>query len=867
MERHDGSAGSGPLIFRERLALLLEQARRVPLTLLLAPAGSGKSTLLRQWLAQPGGRKVYYAVPRRDNEPRRFFRGLLDTLAGQLAELSPSDRVVRRVLRLPPTAQGEWLAVRLARLGEPLCLILDDFQHLGDEGALEGIAALLGRLPDSVRLVIASQTRPDLPLGRLQLANRVLLIDGADLGFSAEEIRDLHERLGGNRLDEHALAGLLEITEGWATGVALALRRRALPGQEALARFDGSQADVAQFFTQEVLRGLPEDCWRLLVTSSVFEHFDGPACDAVLGYSGAARQLERLAPRQLFLMPLAQPGWYRHHALLRGFLAKRLEIEHPEWVGELHGRAATHFLRRAEFERAVRHAGQCGDERLFLSVLTVSCEAWLGSGEFAAIIRWLGALPEEQLQGNERLRLCLIEALTLSRRFHQASHHLALAETSRADPASLRCLAFYLQLFQQDRHFVPEAGWESLTGVDQPLATRARALAIGAYHELLGGRLARALRFAVQGKELLAQAGLAFLESYADLVIALCHRQAGRVAQVRREVGTDFQRTDPAQPAWVNRATAMVVSLYEQNRLEAAEPLCEQLLIRVSASSATEAIATVYLTLSRLLFRRRVHERAGRLLEQLTGMLQLGQYSRFTSQLIQEQVRQAWLSGRLALLESLVRRHRLDVALAEGAWERVRPHDESWERQGLAVVYWLQARGQPGRAERVLRVLLEALRRSELRARQLVVEANLVTLLARQWDESEQVAALARLIEEYGLVTINRSVFDEAPGFGDGVFGLLDAAAPDVPARYRQLYGEFLARRPAPERELLVGALTGKEEEVFDCLLQGLSNSEISTRIGIALSTTKWHLKNIYAKLNVANRTEAILCARPRSVS
>lgn len=867
MERHDGSAGSGPLIFRERLAQLLERDLRVPLTLMLAPAGSGKSTVLRQWLVQPGSRKVYYAVPWRDNEPRRFFRGLLDTLAGQLAELSPSDRVVRRALRLPPAAQGEWLAVRLGRIREPLCVILDDFQHISNAGVLEGLAALLERLPPQVRLVIAGQARPELPLGRLQLANRVLLIDSADLGFSADEIRDLYERLGGGRLDEHVLAGLLEVTEGWATGVALALRQRALLGDEALARFDGSQAEVAQFFIQEVLRGLPEACWRLLITSAVFEHFDGPACDAVLGYSGAARQLERLAVRQLFLMPLAEPGWYRHHTLLRGFLANRLAIEQPEQVGELHGRAALHFLRRGEFERAVRHASQCGDEQLFLGALTASCEAWLGGGDFAAVIHWLGRLPEERLRDSQRLRLCLIEALTLSRRFHQASHQLALAELSRAEPDNLRCLAFYLQLFQQDRHFVPEPGWQALTAADQPLAIRARALVIGAYHELLGGRLASALRFATQGKELLAQAGLAFLESYADLVIALCHRQAGRVALVRREVSGDFQRTDPREPAWVNRATAMVVSLYEQNRLEAAEPLCERLLTRVSASSATEAIATVYLTLSRLLFRRQVHERAGRLLEQLAGMLQLGQYSRFSSQLIQEQVRQAWLSGRLALLESLVRRHRLDAALAEGTWERVRPHDECWERQGLAVVYWLLARGQHGRAERVLRVLLETLRRGELRARQLVIEANLLNLLARQYDASEQVAALARLVEEYGLVTINRSVFDEAPGFGDGIFALLDATGLDVPERYRQLYGEFLARRPAPQRPWLAGLLTGKEVEVFDCLLQGLSNTEISARTGIALSTTKWHLKNIYAKLNVANRTEAILCARPRSVS
>lgn len=867
MERHDGAAGSAPLIFRERLVLLLEQGRRVPLTLMLAPPGAGKTTALRQWLEGPGDvRKIYHPVPRRDDEPRRFFRGLLEALERQVEGLAVGG-MIGRVLRLAPAALGEWLAVRLARSPEPLCLILDDFQHIGDADVLAGLAALLERLPSHVRVLIASQVRPDLPLVRLQVTNRVQLVDAADLGFSAEEVCELHERLGGSRLDEQALASLLAITEGWATGVALALRLRALQGDAVPARFDGSHAGIAAFFDQEVLRGLPDSCRQLLITSAVFERFDGPACDAVLGSQGAARQLERLAVRQLFLLPLPEPGWYRHHALLRDFLAGRLAIEQPERVGDLHGRAAAHFLRRGEYEQAVRHAWQSADDALFQSVLSACCGAWLASGEFAAIIHWLGRLPEERLRGDPRLLLCLVEALTLSRRFHQASHHLAQACALSADPASLRCLAFYLQLFQQDRHFVPEPNWERLTDTEQPLAIRGRALVIGAYHHLLGGRLARALRFAVQGKELLAEAGLVFLESYADLVIALCHRQAGRVAQVRREVSADFQRTDPSRPAWVNRATAMVVALYEQNRLEAAEPLCEQLLARVSASSATEAIATVYLTLSRLLFRRQAHERASRLLEQLAGLLQLGQYTRFSSQLIQEQARQAWLSGRTALLESLVRRYRLDVALAEGSWERVREHDECWERRGLAVVYWLQARGQHGRAERVLRVLLEALRRGELRARQLIVEANLLTLLARQHNDAEQLSALVRLVEEYGLVTINRSVFDEAPGFGEGVFGLLDATGLDIPERYRQLFGEFLAPRPPAQRPWLAGLLTGKEVEIFDCLLQGLSNTEISVRTGIALSTTKWHLKNIYAKLNVANRTEAILCARPRSVS
>ena len=171
--------------------------------------------------------------------------------------------------------------------------------------------------PDRVAAISRSLAR-DFPVrvDRIpEVASTALA--AADLGFSAEEVCELHERLGGSRLDEQALASLLAITEGWATGVALALRLRALQGDAVPARFDGSHAGIAAFFDQEVLRGLPDSCRQLLITSAVFERFDGPACDAVLGSQGAARQLERLAVRQLFLLPLPEPN-SRTSALLSG---------------------------------------------------------------------------------------------------------------------------------------------------------------------------------------------------------------------------------------------------------------------------------------------------------------------------------------------------------------------------------------------------------------------------------------------------------------------------------------------------------------------------------------------------------------------
>jgi len=59
-------------------------------------------------------------------------------------------------------------------------------------------------------------------------------------------------------------------------------------------------------------------------------------------------------------------------------------------------------------------------------------------------------------------------------------------------------------------------------------------------------------------------------------------------------------------------------------------------------------------------------------------------------------------------------------------------------------------------------------------------------------------------------------------------------------------------------------ALTEREEEILKLLAEGLSNAQIGARLHLSENTIKFHLRNIYAKLGVSNRTEAALKYRGR---
>jgi DNA-binding NarL/FixJ family response regulator len=56
-----------------------------------------------------------------------------------------------------------------------------------------------------------------------------------------------------------------------------------------------------------------------------------------------------------------------------------------------------------------------------------------------------------------------------------------------------------------------------------------------------------------------------------------------------------------------------------------------------------------------------------------------------------------------------------------------------------------------------------------------------------------------------------------------------------------------------------VEELRPSEKKIFELLALGLPNKEIANRLGLSASTVRWHLENIYSKLHVNSRTEAVL--------
>ena len=146
------------------------------------------------------------------------------------------------------------------------------------------------------------------------------------------------------------------------------------------------------------------------------------------------------------------------------------------------------------------------------------------------------------------------------------------------------------------------------------------------------------------------------------------------------------------------------------------------------------------------------------------------------------------------------------------------------------------------------------------------MDANLLVLRSKTQEQDDQVRAVNMLITRYGLLNINQSVFDEAPGLRALMKTLWQDGALVLPEFYTELFSAvFCSLQTANPLDVdPASVLTPKEHTIFALLQNGLTNAQISEKTGTSVTTTKWHLKNIYSKLGVSNRTEAALRASPR---
>ncbi len=858
------------LIDRDNLVSLMAHAKNFPLTVMVAPAGSGKSTLLKQWEENNGCLNVAHLD---SSEPYSDIFHVLKLILDSIRKtVQVFDAPVINLFSSDGAISAPQIAKKVTQvlksIDRELYLVLDDYQNIESSYSSNLLNALIETLPENIHIILSTRHYPSLNLSRLKIEDKLLQVDINDLKFTALQVNELSKKLGGDYIEEEYLHSIMLSTEGWVAGIKIALMDFYQQGPNGITSFNGKQPDLVEYLKAEVYRKLPDHMQHFLIKTAIFESFNASVCDQFLGGSHSQSMINTLIRQGMFVSSVDDnEGWYRYHSLLKDFLRLRIKQSYSEAkVIEMHDLAGDIFSKNKNFEAALYHYKSAQKDGIHKGVYT-ACEYWLKQGDFSKIIVQLDNYTMDEFNNNLKLLLTYIHALIFYRRFNQAKYYLELIPQKiqlieGAEAAKdVEFLKLCLGLFQQETQALASLSVQELMAFDNGNGLRMFAGVFLAYFELQKGNINAALITATKIKTRLSNLDYVLAESYVDLIIALCERHIGRGVEAVTYISqlNLNHRFIKGSLAWVNLKTAMVIVYYEQNQLSQAKTLCEKLLPLINHSCVTEVIATIYLNLSRLLFIEGDNKKATRVLVQFKRLLVFGYYQRFASQCVQESMRQAWLSGDINRAGSLVVEYNLEKNANN---LRLLPdqYNEVVERQVLTLSYWYIFKGEYLKAEKLLKELAEKLDACGAISRSLVAKTNLLMLDVHQKNECIATQRLGALLESYGYMGFSRSVFDETPGL-EKVFKLAsNNNSIIVPELFYQVFSDLLSEDKPTKKPISFQsiALTGKEQEVYLLLASGLSNAEISQHTRTAISTTKWHLKNIYGKLGVANRSEAI---------
>ena len=854
-------------VARAALATRLEDAWRTPVTLVSAPAGFGKTSALVEGLGAHAGRLAWLALDERDDDPQRFFRLVGAALQRACGHGAALERALASAQPPPQTVLLTSLLNALTEAQSQVLLCLDDLHLITDPQVHEGLAFLVDHAPQGLRLAIATRADPPLPLHRWRARGQLLEVRADDLRLDAGDASEMLARELGRPVGEATAAVVLRATEGWAAGVrmaALALHGSAEDDERALVeRLAQGTEHALEYLAEEVLARLDRPLAAFLLDTAALDTFTPDLVDAVTARSDADARLREARARGLFVQAAPRPAgtpagtaWWRFHRLFRTLLRGRANAVDAEREHVLRRRAAAWFEDHGAAEAALDYALSSGDAQRAARLLDALAYDLVMQGRARDVERALERLPEADRARAHRARLAYGWALLLRGRYHDLGQlmHVLQGEAhalSTGDRAQLVALRAVLADTRGQAHEALVLAREALAAAsDGDVVTRATAqMALaGARREL--GELGPAIAAYEGAIPLCRTAGLMVPEGLARAHLGLLYLQRG-------QLGKAITVTQPVAGAAGHPAAAAALlsrcsALLERDERTAVRDALPEATALAERGGQPAVLVSAQLTWSRLHLAAGEPARAGAALEAARTLAERGV--------------PAWLRALVAVrsCEASLAAGDLDAAAAE-----------------LAVAEAVGARGPVTAALALARARLHLRRRSStdlaaaleithvlasgagaadpgdgVRIAALVVHALTQAANGDALPAQATLARAVRLAEPEGFVR----TFVEAGG--DCAALLARLGHPYARRLLEAFPSEVRARAGEPAPEPALQAATGREREILLALATARTYGRIADDLGVSVNTVRFHVKNLYAKLGVGTRLEAVERAR-----
>ncbi|PJG42599.1 LuxR family transcriptional regulator [Acinetobacter tandoii] len=856
-----------------------------------AAAGYGKTTLMHQLseaLIAKGKRISWLTLDSDDNDPIRLYQYLWVALLGldQLSSIPDGQVHKQNILELTH---------KVSDMSAETVFFIDEFEVIENPECLNILWWLYQYLPLNCHLVISSRVKPNWSFAKEYLLGRLKLVTEVHLSIKPSDSAQLIDFLKQQNFDHVTLTPalaeqLIEKTEGWLTGIQLTnlYLKNYHDAGAVIESLSGAHNQIVDYLSEQVFIQLPEDMQNFLLNISVLRKISLSNILEVAENPAAAKLLENMIQKGLFLQALdEQNSWYRIHHLFREFLENRFKVLNPEQYKAAHLRAAYWYQQRHYLMEAIYHAQQAEHQMLVLDLLSDVSRDLVLEGRFYSLLELVKLIPDALLAQRAVLLYDVIWSLTITHQHLLGNHYLQLwlkvdsSESIVGDDQL--ALAPMVALMSDDIKKASELAQENVLKLEEAsYFVRAPLIGIGALYHICLGKITEARKIIIQTRAAYIQGQNVFGLIITDCIEALCDYLEGNLdkALLKLEyIGKSDDYLKLSSDEFLRPIVKMITSsvkaslYYDLNEISLAENTLQhfhngeqliipdlaivgfELLLRLAHIQGNLQAEQACLTQSQICTNDWVMPRLSRTVQSIYE-----QYQWFDK-------KHKLLDADAQELEQLCQKH-LEKTL--NISNVITGDDLALYRQLIFMGHEQQAKAFL--AQELARIMTYPLRR-----------VRILLLLALADYRLKQIDAAFNWFEQ-ALVLLEptkavRIVLDEHPLLFQLLADYVKFILKSKPKKEHSIlaFAEVLTSIcPTPQTEVVhedeaVSAiqaelLSKRELQILLKVSEGCTDIELADKVFLSVNTVKWHLRNIYNKLGVRSRLEAVTEAKKQGL-
>lgn len=885
---------------RDRLLASLDARLDKRLTLILGPAGCGKSTFSALWrrnLVTSGHATCWYNLSYEDADLSQFVTylassfGTIEEGFGSNALAIYNESAGRSLLGFVAA-----LTNALANVQSQVYLFLEDFHSVQNPEVCALVDLLLELAPPTLHLVITSRSKPPLSLVKLRAKDDLNELSFADLRFTLSETCAF---LQAHSLELSAaqMSHLHVISDGWAAGLQLmaySLKKSKDPASY-ISRLQGTlsaekEESLTRYIEDAISLTLSQEELDFLVCTSACKRFNSELCQLITGNDNAQRLLDQFEADSLFLIPIDyddERQWYRFHRTFGKFLNEKLLRKSHDELKRINRIASQWFADRGLQVEAIRHTIYAGEVDACVSLVEQSARDMVSQGQFLQLLKWFHQLPKERTRGHRKLLLSVAWAQVACSRSDELEWTLSAIQeipnvTSDEVGFELQMLNA-LQLMRED----DTAG--ALVLLEPYLLkppTKAGRFLLYSLNMLASLALVYADEFdrvrdlAHYNRAHVFRGSTGIATPFLDGGVGLSYLLEGDVRQARDLLSESLKQTrnhyhlHSSPEAYL--AGYLAEAHYQLDELELAEELLAESASLIDLVGTPDSILFAHRIEVRLLRVQGKWDKAFSVLKDVEEFAGRRHLDRLLAWSLMEQVDQQLTRNRVPAAKEALRRLEHLASSYESAKKCARAEIPLFAKNASVILSVAL-----GEYQRALDTIVALTAEYDARGRMYGVAEMLIRCANVQQALGLHDVAFSSLCRALSIASQNsllRLFIDLAQGVSD----LLEKAAhaKELSVEERafavRVHAAMQQRRSdadvprvksaGEQKGEVKGSLSAKELEIIELLSKAFSNKSIGRTLNISAGTVKWHLKNIFTKLDAVSREDAVVKARNRKL-